>query len=455
MQCSELAELLHREFTQPAFSEMLHQLEEQDDDDDDLKVILREIRRDLDRATKLPAEFVARKAAHASTSYHIWKDARARNDFAAYSPALEATLKLARQEAVFIGYEDTPYDYHLDKHDPGMDASSIATIFDALQTGLIPLSEKILELAEKTPLPEFSGFPQAKQEIFLREVVESLGFDFSRGRIDVAVHPFCSGNASDTRLTTRYEADNPLGSLFGAIHETGHGLYEQGLPNKWLGTPLGEAAGMAVHESQSRIWENQVGRSREFWSHWEPRFRELFPEALEGVTSKQLHLAINRVTRNPIRVDADEVTYNLHVILRFELEQALFSGDLKVAELPDAWNQKAKKILGLCPENDAQGVLQDVHWSAGAFGYFPSYCLGNLLAAQLWDAANKDLPNLCASIENGQHKPLLSWLGDKVHRHGRRMNLLTLSEFATARPLSSDSFLQYLEKRYLALYEDF
>lgn len=451
-QCAELSELVHREFTHPDFEEKLQQIEGQEVDED-WSVILREVRRDLDRATRLPSEFVARKAEHASVSYHVWKDARSRNDFASYAPALEKTLNLSRQEAAFIGFEDNPYDYHLDKHDPGMDVASISMLFDELQTGLIPLAERILELAEKVTMPELVGYPEDKQEIFLREVAQSLGFDFSRGRIDVAVHPFCSGNAADTRLTTRYNVNNPLDSLFGAIHETGHGLYEQGLPSKWWGTPLGEAAGMAVHESQSRIWENQVGRSQAFWNHWEPRFRELFPESLSGVSSKQLYLVVNKVARNPIRVEADEVTYNLHVILRFELEQALFNGDLKITELPDAWNAKAEKLLGLTPDNDTEGVLQDVHWSSGAFGYFPSYCLGNLLAAQLWDAAQQDQSSINEDMEAGQYKALLTWLGDKVHRHGRRLNLLQLAELATSQKLSSQALLKYLESRYLPLYE--
>lgn len=452
VQCAEIATLRHQRLTSPVLADQLQDLE-QHPVDEDLRIILREVRREIERATGIPVEFVARKAAHESTSYHLWKDARARNDFASYVSSLEETLNLARQEAAFIGFEENPYDYHLDKHDPGMDVASITMLFDDLQVGLIPLAEHILELAEKTPVPELRGFSVVKQETFLREVVESLGFDFSRGRIDVAVHPFCSGNTSDTRLTTRYNADNPLGSLFGAIHETGHGLYEQGLPKQWLGTPLGEAAGMAVHESQSRIWENQVGRSRSFWNHWEPRYRELFSKDLDGVSSEHLYMAINKVTRNPIRVNADEVTYNLHVILRFELEQALFAGDLKVVELPAAWNEKSEKLLGLCPKNDAEGTLQDVHWSGGAFGYFPSYCLGNLLAAQLWDAARKELTNLDTSIESAHHEPLLSWLGDKIHRHGRRMNLLELTKDATSQPLATDPLLHYLERRYLTLYE--
>ena len=449
-QCATIAELRHQAITDPSFDEKLMRLESQSDQNDlEWRVILKEVRRDLNRAIKTPSEFVARQVAHASASYHAWREARNRNHISSYAPFLEKTLLLAKEEAAFVGFQEKPYDYHIDKHDPGMDAEKIKKLFDQLQIGLIPLSKRILTLAEDTKIPEFKGFPKDRQETFLREVVASLGFDFSRGRIDVAVHPFCSGNGSDTRLTTRYDTNNPLDSLFSAIHEAGHGLYEQGLPAKWVGTPLGEAAGMAVHESQSRIWENQVGRSPGFWRKWTPRLRELFSDELNGTTDEKLYLAVNKVSRNPIRVDADEVTYNLHVILRFELEKALFSGELAVTELPKAWNEKAEKLLGICPENDSEGVLQDVHWSGGAFGYFPSYCLGNLLAAQLWETAGKE------DVANPENPSgLLSWLNQKVHRHGRRMNLMELTEDATDKPLGTDCLLNYLEKRYLPLYDN-
>ena len=445
-----MAELVHREFTGSTFGDLLKRLEDEEDgNDEDLEIILHKVRSDLDRAQKLPSDFVARKAGHESSSYHLWKKARERSDFALFAPALEKTIQFAREEAAYVGYGENPYDYHLDKHDPGMDAAAIGKLFEDLQLGLVPLAEQILSLSEKTKTPELKGFPIDKQNTFLCEVVESLGFDFTRGRMDVAVHPFCSGNGSDTRLTTRFDTENPLDSLFSAIHEAGHGLYEQGLPKKWLGTPLGEAAGMSVHESQSRIWENQVGRSPAFWNRWEPRFRELFSEPLRKVSSEQLFLAVNKVSRNPIRVDADEVTYNLHVILRFELEKALFACDLEVNDLPTAWNEKTAKLLGHHPTDDSEGVLQDVHWSGGAFGYFPSYCLGNLVAAQLWEKAVKEKIH-----DSNDSSKLLSWLRLKIHRHGRRMNLMELTENATGCPLSPRCLLQYLESRYLSLYQE-
>ncbi len=448
-QSATLAEARHREFTSAEFVRNLEKLEtEANPEDADLQVILRETRRDLDRALLIPSAFVARRTAAHSAAYHAWKDARAGNDFSAFAPCLKENLKLAAEEASLTGYADNPYDYHVDLHDPGMDAATIRRLFRELRAGLVPLAERILALADNVSLPPLRGFPEDKQETFLREVVSSLGFDFARGRLDVALHPFCSGNAADTRLTTRYHPDNPLDSLYSSIHEAGHGLYEQGLPKEWLGTPLAEAAGMAVHESQSRIWENQVARSRPFWQRWEPRFRELFSEQLAPFSSEQLLLAVNQVSRNPIRVDADEVTYNLHVILRFELEQDLFSGKLEPDDLPDAWNAKAESILGLTPRTDAEGVLQDVHWSGGAFGYFPSYCLGNLLAAQLWRAAEAD-----GAADPLAPERLLSWLGEKIHRLGRRLSLLDLTLHATGEPLSAQALLQYLETRYLSLYQ--
>jgi carboxypeptidase Taq len=296
------------------------------------------------------------------------------------------------------------------------------------------------------------GFPVADQEAFLREVVAALGFDRARGRIDVAVHPFCGGHPDDCRITTRYKVDDPLDSLSGAMHETGHALYEQGLPAVWRDTPLGHAAGMAAHESQSRLWENQVGRSRAFWQYWEPRYRARFPQQLRDVDSEALYRALNRVALTPIRVDADEVTYNLHIMLRFELERRLFSGDLAPADLPAAWNSLSAEILGFTPPSNRVGCLQDVHWSGGAFGYFPSYCLGNLFAAQLWYAVRDALPDLDKHIAAGDNAPLLAWLRANIHCHGRRYTSRELVRVVTGAELSPAPLVRYLRERYLPLY---
>jgi carboxypeptidase Taq len=400
----------------------------------------------------LPAAFVAEKASLDSEAFHVWKEARARSDFALFAPFLERQLEMARQEAAYIGYGDRPYDYLLDKHDPGTTEATVSRLFAGLREGLVPLANEILASSVRSPVGVLRGFCVAAQERFLREVTSAIGFNYRRGRMDVAVHPFCSGDGADTRLTTRFVESEPLSSLFSSIHEAGHGLYEQGLPLKHLGTPLGEHVGMAVHESQSRLWENQVGRGRPFWRHFEPRLRAAFPEGLEGVSSDEFHLAVNAVRRNPIRVESDEVTYNLHIILRFEIERRLFAGDLEVRDLPSTWNRLTEELLGLTPASDAQGVLQDVHWSGGGFGYFPSYCLGNMIAAQLWSTARREITGLESGFERGDFSPLLFWLRQTIHTHGRRHDTLTLVRKVTGDELSPAHLLRYLRERYAALY---
>ncbi|MEO6995538.1 MAG: carboxypeptidase M32, partial [Lacunisphaera sp.] len=366
-------------------------------------------------------------------------------------PVLEKNLDLARREAGYLGWGDRAYDYMIDRHDPGMDAATITRLFGELKRDLVPLVREFAASKPPAKRDALHGFPAEEQRTFLREVTERLGFDYRRGRIDVSLHPFCSGTGADVRMTTRFKEDEPLDSLFGAIHETGHGLYEQGLPHADHGTALGIAAGMGVHESQSRLWENQVGRSRGFWRFFEPRFRALFPRQTSGVTSDELHRAINAVEPTSIRVDADEVTYNLHIILRFELEQELFAGTLAVRDLPAAWRQAAGALLGLEPANDREGVLQDIHWSGGAFGYFPSYCLGNMLAAQLWYRAQTLRPGLEEEFARGDFSGLLGWLRTEVHARGRRENLLELTRRVTGEELSPRHLVRYLKERYRPL----
>jgi carboxypeptidase Taq len=310
-----------------------------------------------------------------------------------------------------------------------------------------PVAERAREASRR-----LRGFPVEAQRAFLREVTERIGFDYARGRIDVSLHPFCSGTGSDVRMTTRYSEDQPLDALFSSIHETGHGLYEQGLPAEHLGTALGIAAGMAVHESQSRMWENQVARGRGFWRHFEPRWRALFPAQTAAVKSDELYLAINAVEPTLIRVDADEVTYNLHIVLRFELEKKLFSGELKVRDLPAAWRAASRELVGLEPANDREGVLQDVHWSDGSFGYFPSYCLGNMIAAQLWSRVIALRPQIEEEFARGEFGWLLGWLRENIHAQGRRYSALELVRRATGEELSPRALVAYLRQRYGTLY---
>ncbi len=422
----------------------------------DEKVVVAHARKDYDRATKLPADFVREKAAQGSRGYHAWARAKASDDFAGYAPVLEKNLELAKREAGYLGWGGREYDYMLDKHDPGLTAAAVERLFGELKRELVPLVREIAGSAAaeraRAAAGKLRGFPVEAQRTFLREVTEKIGFDYARGRIDVSLHPFCSGTGSDVRMTTRFKEDEPLDSLFSSIHETGHGLYEQGLPAAQLGTALGIHAGMAVHESQSRLWENQVARSRGFWRAFEPRFRALFPAQTAGLTAEELYLAVNAVEPTLIRVDADEVTYNLHIILRFELEKKLFTGELAVRDLPAAWRAASREIVGLEPANDRTGVLQDVHWSDGAFGYFPSYCLGNMLAAQLWYRALALRPGLEEEFARGDFTGLLGWLRTEIHAQGRRFDALELARRVTGEALSPRALVRYLRERYGGLY---
>jgi len=467
-----LAETIHAAASDPELGELLARLsgaEESASAGEALGegdwLVVREAQRDYERATKLPVEFVRAKAAQSSVGFHAWAKARAEDDFSSYAPVLERNLEFAREEAAYLGWGgdqcasagggEGAYDYMIDKHDPGLSAAVIERLFGELRAGLVPLVREITENDDgraKAARARLRGFAVSAQREFLGEVTQRLGFDYERGRIDVSLHPFCAGTGADIRMTTRFNEDEPLDSLFSAIHETGHGLYEQGLPLAHHATALGKAAGMGVHESQSRLWENQVGRSRAFWAFFEPRFREKFPEPLRGVSSEELYLAVNAVEPTLIRVDADEVTYNLHIILRFEIERQLFSGALAVRDLPEAWAELSRDLIGLEPTSDRVGVLQDVHWSDGAFGYFPSYCLGNMIAAQLWEAVRAKEAGLEADFARGDFGRLLAWLRKNVHAAGKRYDALELTQRVTGKPLSPSPLLRYLRERYMPLY---
>lgn len=454
-QMALLAEMHHRESTDVTLGSLLDSLEAEGGAglSFDEQVVVREARRDFDRVANLPAEFVARQAALESQAYHAWEVAREKSDFAGFASYLERQLDMAREEAGYHGHtESAAYDFHIDTHDPGMSAAAIEPLFAELRTGLVPLVREIVNSPIKADPSPLIGLSLEGQRTFLKEVTERIGFDYSRGRVDVSVHPFCSGDAADTRMTTRFMGHAPLEALFSSIHETGHGLYEQGQPIEYLGTGLGRAVGMAIHESQSRLWENQVGRGRPFWRFFEPRFREIFGLGPDRISSDQLFLAANEVKLHPIRVESDEVTYNLHIILRFELEKRLFDGTLEVSDLPDAWNALSVELLGLTPKNDAEGVLQDVHWSGGNFGYFPSYCLGNMIAAQLWDTINVEMPDLEREFEKGDFSRLLAWLREKIHHQGQRYDTMALARRVTGQAITPAPLLQYLRDRYLPLY---
>ncbi|HLV78997.1 MAG TPA: carboxypeptidase M32, partial [Chthonomonadaceae bacterium] len=409
------------------------------DADSDEARLLRVLRREYDRATKLPADLVAELARHVALSQDIWQRARAASDFAAFAPALEKMIALARRMAGYLGYKDHIYDALLDIYEPGARQADVAAMFAEMKPHLIALTRAIAASAHPVDDGLLHGnFPIERQKTLTLRAVQALGYDLQRGRQDEAPHPFCTSfSRDDVRITTRFDAGYLAQALYASLHEAGHGLYEQGLPPEYEATPLGDAASLGIHESQSRLWENLVGRSRPFCAFLFPLLQEAFPDAFAQIEPEAYYRAINKVAPSFIRVEADEVTYNLHILLRFELECDLLTGRLAVSDLPAAWNAKMQAYLGITPPNDAQGVLQDVHWSGGLIGYFPTYSIGNLVSGQLWHAAGQALQDRDAQIARGEFAPLLGWLRQNVHRYGRKYLPSELIEKATGEPLTS------------------
>jgi carboxypeptidase Taq len=409
---------------------------------------VREVRRVFDREKKLPTELVQEIAKTQSLAQEAWVAARKRSDFAAFAPWLEKNLALQKRRAELVGYETEPYDALLDEYEPGARARDVAPLFAALRGEIVPLVAAIGAAPRKAE-PIAGRFPKEAQRDFGMQVARDMGFDFEAGRLDVSPHPFCSGfHPLDVRITTRYDESDFRGALFGIMHEAGHGLYEQGFDLQHAGTPMAEAASTGIHESQSRLWENLVGRSRAFWTHYYPKLQAAFPDPLRSVDFERFYLAVNEVKPSLIRTESDEVTYNLHILLRFELEQALFSGALAVSELPGVWAKKMEEYLGVTPPSDAEGVLQDVHWSAGLFGYFPTYTLGNLYAAQFFDAAKKEIPDLEAKIGRGELLALREWLREKVHKRGMLWRPAELCRQVSGEPLDARYFTTYLKTKF-------
>ena len=452
-QLSAMAKLLHQRFTAPKIGDWLSQLES-GELDADAAVNVRETRRDYDRAVKMPESLVQEEARISVLAQQAWAEARKKSDFAAFAPWLEKILPLKMQRAACLGFTDRPYDGLLDEFEPGETSANVAKTFELLRDPLVELIGKINDSSKKPPVEILHRkYPAAAQEMLSREAAKAVGFDFESGRLDVSVHPFCSGiGPGDTRMTTRYDENHFGDAFFGVLHETGHGMYNQGLKAEHFGTPLGTYISLGIHESQSRMWENLVGRSRSFWTHFMPRARELFPEALKGVDDEHWYRAINAVQPSLIRVESDEATYNLHILLRFELEQAMMSGSLSVADLPGAWNERMKKYFGITPPDAARGVLQDIHWSGGAIGYFPTYTLGNLYAAQFFETARTDLGDLDTQFAEGNFKPLLGWLQKNIHQQGQRYTAGQLVKQVTGKPLSAEPLLRHLRKKAAEIY---
>lgn len=452
-QLALLARLNHEMLTAPAMGELLAKAEA-NGQDEAAKANLREIRRQYDRAVKLPKRLVEELARATTLGQQAWEQAKKKNDFAHFQPFLETIVKLKREEAQAVGYAQVPYDALLDEFEPGMTTAAATRVLGELRQQLVPFLAKIMASGQKAPVAILERtYPVDRQQIFGQAVAAAIGFDFSAGRLDVTAHPFCSGmGPGDVRLTTRYNPTHFNEALFGTLHEAGHGIYEQNLPAEHHGTPLGTACSLGIHESQSRLWENFVGRSKAFWDYFFPVAQQIFLDALRDVSKEDFFFAINDVRPSFIRIEADEVTYNLHIILRFELEQALLHGDLAVKDLPAAWNAKFQACFQMVPPKDAQGCLQDVHWSAGLIGYFPTYTLGNLFAAQFMEQARRDLGDMDAAFRQGQFQGLKQWLGEKIHRHGQRYRAPELCQRVTGQALSPAPLMRHLQSKFGPLY---
>ena len=423
--------------------------------DEPSRSLLRETWRDVSRAKKLPSDFVVKLSRECSLAQQVWVEAKQQNKFSLFLPNLQTVLQLKREEAQYLGYQDSPYNALLDVYEPGATIADLRPVFAALKARLVPLLKKITQSRVQVDDSVLHhSYDHTRQLDFGRLVLTAMGYDFSRGRLDLSAHPFTTSfHPTDVRVTTRVHEHELQSCLFSCIHEGGHGLYDQGLDQRYFGTPLGDSVSLGIHESQSRLWENCVGRSRPFWKFFYPILQQTFPDHLHTVSMDHFYGAINRVKPSLIRVEADELTYNLHIMLRFEIEQDLLENKTQPEDLPTIWNAKMKDYLGIVPPTDAEGVLQDVHWSFGAFGYFPTYTLGNLYSVQFYEQAKQELPHLEDEIAAGQLLSLRRWLEQKIHRWGRMFPPAHLAQRITGSTISPEPFLNYVEKKYGELYQ--
>jgi carboxypeptidase Taq len=417
--------------------------------------LVRMTRYDFDRARKLPPEFVAESAHTNSLAMAVWGKARSEDDFASFAPWLQKSLDLAKRKVDYLGYDEQPYDALLGCYEAKMRTSEVNALFAEVRPVVVDIVKKVQANPGNANTEILSRrYPEDLQEKFARVVVRAFGYDFNRGRLDRTIHPFASAfSKDDCRITTRYDANFLPMALMGTMHETGHAMYEQNTGDDLRGTPLADGCSNSLHESQSRLWENLVGRSRGFWGQYFPLLQETFPDALGSESAESLYRALNVIEPSFIRVEADEVTYNLHIILRFELEQDLLMGRLKVSDAPEAWNAKVREYLGITPPTNREGVLQDVHWAMGGMGYFPTYSLGNFLSAQIFAKVVEDIPDLDQQIAAGRFKGLFDWLESHVWRYGRRNFPQEQIVKSTGSRLKTGPYVAYLRSKFGQLYD--
>ncbi len=452
-QLATLATQAHELLTGDSFGSLLQELAKTEDLDDTQKWNVRLSLEDYEKNKKLPNEFVDELSRLTSESFNAWANARKQNDFSLFAPLLAKMIALKRKQATLYGYEQHPYDALLDDYEKGATVAMLDGVFNGIKDQLPLLLAKIKAAPQVSNDIFHSHYPREQQWDFSIDVLKSMGFDFEAGRQDYSEHPFTTSfSPSDVRLTTRVSEDNYASLLWSCIHEGGHGLYEQGLPYAQYGLPLGAATSLGIHESQSRIWENCVGRSLDFWTFFFPKLQQYFPAPLQKVTATDFFKACNKVVPSLIRTEADELTYHFHVLIRYEIEKALIEGSLAPEDLPAKWNELYNKYLGVTPDSDKTGVLQDVHWSHGMFGYFPTYTLGSFYAAQFFRRAIIDIPGLEENIRSGHLAPLLLWLREKVHRHGRRYTSEELCEQITGKKLDTGEFIRYATEKFGKVY---
>ena len=452
-QLATLASQAHEMLTSDAYGNLLNELSKLEGLTDSEKSNVRLSLEDYEKNKKLSPEFVEELSKQQSECFNAWIDARKKNDYSIFAPSLAKMIALKRKQAELYGYKAHPYDTLLDDYEKGATVAMLDPVFAGIKEQLPVLLAKIKAAPQVSNDCFHQNFPKQQQWDFGIEVLKRMGFDFEAGRQDYSEHPFTTSfSPADVRITTRVDEDNYASMLWSCIHEGGHGLYEQGLPGEQYGLPLGSAVSLGIHESQSRLWENCIGRGRDFWTCFYPKLQKYFPQQLRTVSLDTFYKACNRVEPSLIRTEADEVTYHFHVMIRYEIEKALIEGSLDIKDIPGKWNELYDKYLGIKPKDDKTGVLQDVHWSHGSFGYFPTYTLGSFYAAQFFHQAQKDVDGLQAQIVNGELAPLLHWLREKIHRHGRMYNSEELCEQVTGQKLDASYFMRYILDKYSGIY---
>ncbi|MDP2966046.1 MAG: carboxypeptidase M32 [Pelolinea sp.] len=455
-QIAALEHIMHAKVTSDEIGKLLDELAvgaRQIDPESDEACLIRVAKRDYEKQTKVPAEFVTEMARVSTVAQSVWEKAKNHSDFELFRPHLEKLVGLRRQYADFFKPWDHVYDPLLDDFEPGMKTAEVQAIFNALRPKQVELIKAISQTKQVERSFLFLDYPENGQLAFGEKVISKFGYDWNHGRQDKSAHPFTTSfGLNDVRITTRFNSNYLPTAMFGTMHECGHALYELGIDKKFNRSPLADGASMAVHESQSCMWENLIGRSKPFWKHFFPMLQEIFPSQLGNVDVDTFYEGVNAVEPSLIRVEADEATYNLHIMLRLEMEIALMEGSLSAKDAPAAWNAKFKDYLGIVSPDDAKGILQDVHWSFGGFGYFPTYALGNLVSAQLWERMNKDIPNLEEQVEKAQFSEILGWLRKNLHVYGAKFEPQELVKKVTGSKITPEPYIHYLEYKFKAIY---